>query len=56
GIVRPFSADAFIASIRKEAEVAKAIGCRTLVINSGAKSERYLKARYPELPPQAFVH
>lgn len=56
GIVRPFSADAFIASIRKEAEVAKAIGCQTLVINSGAKSERYLKARYAELPPQAFVH
>lgn len=56
GIVRPFSTDAFIASIRKEAEVAKAIGCTTLIINSGAKSERYLKARYPELPPQAFVH
>lgn len=56
GIVRPFSTDAFIASIRKEAEVAKAIGCTTLVINSGAKSERYLKVRYPELPPQAFVH
>lgn len=56
GIVRPFSTDAFIASIRKEAEVAKAIGCSTLVINSGAKSERYLKARYPELPSQAFVH
>lgn len=56
GIVRPFSTDAFIASIRKEAEVAKAIGCSTLVINSGAKSERYLKARYPDLPPQAFVH
>lgn len=56
GIVRPFSTDAFIASIRKEAEVAKAIGCTTLVINSGAKSERYLKARFPELPPQAFAH
>ena len=56
GIVRPFSTDAFIASIRKETEVAKAIGCTTLIVNSGAKSERYLKARYPELPPQAFVH
>lgn len=56
GIVRPFSTDAFIASIRKEAEVAKAIGCTALIINSGTKSERYLKARYPELPPQAFVH
>ncbi|WP_455640625.1 cobalt-precorrin-5B (C(1))-methyltransferase CbiD [Parabacteroides sp.] len=56
GIVRPFSTDAFIASIRKEAEVAKAIGCTTLIINSGAKSERYLKTRFPELSPQAFVH
>ena len=56
GIVRPFSSDAFIASIRKEANVAKAIGCETLVINSGAKSERILRDRFPELPPQAFVH
>lgn len=56
GIVRPFSSDAFIASIRKEASVAKAIGCDTLVINSGAKSERYLKSLYPSLPSQSFVH
>ena len=61
GIVRPFSNAAFIASIRKEAEVAKAIGCSRLVINSGAKSERFLKAylaeRFSEeLPPQMFVH
>lgn len=56
GIVRPFSSEAFIASIRKEANVAKAIGCETLVINSGAKSERYLKRRYSSLPPQSFVH
>ena len=56
GIVRPFSSDAFIASIRKEASVAKAIGCETLVINSGAKSERYLRSLYAPLPPQSFVH
>lgn len=61
GIVRPFSNDAFIASIRKEAEVAKAIGCSRLVINSGAKSERFLKGYLSEqlseeLPPQMFVH
>lgn len=56
GIVRPFSSEAFVASIRKEIEVAAANGIRHLVINSGAKSERFLKARYPELPPQAFVH
>ncbi len=56
GIVRPVSSDAFIASIRKEASVAKAIGCETLVINSGAKSERYLRSLYASLPPQSFVH
>lgn len=56
GIVRPFSSDAFIASIWKEASVAKAIGCETLVINSGAKSERYLRSLYASLPPQSFVH
>lgn len=61
GIVRPFSNEAFIASIRKEAEVAKAIGCSRLVINSGAKSERFLKSYLSEqlteeLPPQMFVH
>lgn len=62
GIVRPFSNEAFIASIRKEAEVAKATGCCRLVINSGAKSERFLKAYLSdrlgggELPPQMFVH
>lgn len=56
GIVRPFSSDAFVASIRKEIEVAAANGISHLVINSGAKSERYIKACYPELPAQAFVH
>lgn len=61
GIVRPFSNEAFIASIHKEAEVAKAIGCSRLVINSGAKSERFLKAYLAgklggELPPQMFIH
>lgn len=61
GIVRPFSNEAFVASIRKEAEVAKAIGCQTLIINSGAKSERFLKTYLEKshahaLPSQAFVH
>ena len=56
GIVRPFSNEAFVDAIRKEIEVAVAVGAPTLVINSGAKSEAFLKARYPDLPPQAFVH
>jgi len=32
------------------------LGIEHLVINSGAKSEKYVKEHYPELPPQAFVH
>lgn len=55
GIVMPFSEDAFIESIRKCLEVAKASGTPRVVINSGAKSERFVRARYPELPQQAFV-
>ena len=56
GIVKPFSSEAFIASIRREMEVAKALGCRNVVVNSGAKSERFVKQQYPNLPPQAFIH
>lgn len=56
GIVRPFSNEAFVDAIRREVEVAIAVGAPRLVINSGAKSEAFLKARFPGLPPQAFVH
>lgn len=55
GIVKPFSEEAFIDSIRKCMTVAKASGSDRVVINSGAKSERFLKALYPSLPQQAFV-
>ena len=55
GIVKPFSEEAFIDSIRKCMEVAKASGSERVVINSGGKSERFVKALYPDLPQQAFV-
>ena len=55
GIVKPFSEEAFIDSIRKCMTVAKASGTDRVVINSGAKSERFLKTLYPSLPQQAFV-
>jgi len=55
GIVKPFSEEAFIDSIRKCMNVAKASGTRRVVINSGGKSERFVKALYPDLPQQAFV-
>ena len=55
GIVKPFSEEAFIESIRKCMTVAKASGSGRVVINSGGKSERFVKALYPDLPQQAFV-
>jgi cobalt-precorrin-5B (C1)-methyltransferase len=55
GIVKPFSEEAFIDSIRKCMTVAKASGSDRVVINSGGKSERFVKALYPTLPQQAFV-
>ena len=55
GIVKPFSEEAFIDSIRKCMTVAKASGTERVVINSGGKSERFVKALYPTLPAQAFV-
>ena len=55
GIVKPFSEEAFIESIRKCMAVARASGSERVVINSGGKSERFVRARYPDLPRQAFV-
>ncbi len=56
GIVRPFSHEAFVEAIRREMEVALAIGCERIVVNSGGKSEKYMKTLYPSLPQQAFIH
>ncbi|MCR5270455.1 MAG: cobalt-precorrin-5B (C(1))-methyltransferase CbiD [Prevotella sp.] len=55
GIVKPFSEEAFINSIRKCMQVAKASGSERVVVNSGGKSERFVKGLYPALPSQAFV-
>ena len=55
GIVKPFSEEAFIDSIRKCMTVARASGSERVVINSGGKSERFVRALYPSLPRQAFV-
>ena len=56
GIVKPFSSEAFVESIRRAMAVARATGSPRVVINSGARSEKALHALYPDLPLQAFVH
>ncbi|RRD00282.1 cobalt-precorrin-5B (C(1))-methyltransferase CbiD [Prevotella sp. OH937_COT-195] len=63
GIVKPFSSEAWINSIRKEMSVglqaSKAESSKQeiqIVINSGAKSEHFMRKLYPKLPEQAFIH
>lgn len=56
GIVTPFSASSYIASITQGVDVAVANGSTELVINSGARSEKNLKALLPSLPDFAFIH
>ena len=55
GIVKPYSEEAFIQSIRKCMEVARASGSERVIIGSGMKSEQQLRSLYPDLPQQAFV-
>lgn len=56
GIVRPFSHEAFVESIRREIGVAVALRCHRIVVNSGGKSEKFMRSLYPDLPQQAFIH
>lgn len=56
GIVKPYSSEAFVASIRREMQVAKALGVSHIVLNSGAKSEKFAQQLNPDLPEQAFIH
>ncbi|SEA88604.1 cobalt-precorrin-5B (C(1))-methyltransferase [Pedobacter hartonius] len=56
GIVTPFSASSYIASITQGIDVAVANGADELVINSGARSEKNLKMLFPDLPDFAFIH
>ncbi|MBW8687086.1 cobalt-precorrin-5B (C(1))-methyltransferase [Chitinophaga rhizophila] len=55
GIVRPFSASAYIASITQGIDVAVANGCREIVINSGGRSENILRKRMDHLQEYAFI-
>lgn len=56
GIVMPFSNEAFLEAIRREMEVAKALNCERIVLNSGARSEKVVKEKFKDLPPAAFIH
>ena len=56
GIVKPYSASSYIASIEQGVDVAVANGIHELVINSGARSEKYIRALFPTRSEQSFIH
>jgi len=56
GIVKPYSASSYIASIEQGIDVAVANNTTELVINSGARSEKYLANKFDHLAEYAFIH
>jgi cobalt-precorrin-5B (C1)-methyltransferase len=55
GIVRAMSTAAWRASVLQAVDVAAANGVRHVVLSTGGRTERFARARYPELPEMAFV-
>lgn len=55
GIVKPFSLEAWKATIESGLQVALAAGVATAAFSTGRRGERLLMAKRPELPERAFV-
>ncbi|PIU53612.1 MAG: hypothetical protein COS90_05220 [Deltaproteobacteria bacterium CG07_land_8_20_14_0_80_60_11] len=55
GLVKPFSHQAYRATIASSLRVAQAAGLTHIGFSTGGKSEGYLKALLPKLPEEAFI-
>ena len=55
GLVKPFSHQAYRATIVAALKVARAAGLHHVAFSTGGKSEGYLRALLPEWPEEAFV-
>ncbi|MDD3311950.1 cobalt-precorrin-5B (C(1))-methyltransferase CbiD [Pseudodesulfovibrio sp.] len=55
GIVRPYSHDAWTATIEEGMDVALALGLDHVVLTTGRRSERLFLDAHPGTPPQALV-
>jgi cobalt-precorrin-5B (C1)-methyltransferase len=55
GLVRPFSHQAYRATIAAALKVARAAGLSGAVLTTGGKTEELLRAHLPTLPEEAFV-
>ena len=55
GLVKPFSHQAYRATILASLRVARALGINEVVYSTGGKSETHMREHLPTLPPEAFV-
>ena len=55
GTVRPYSHDAWQATISQGLDIARALGLSSAAFSTGRNSEKALQTLFPELPPQAFI-
>lgn len=55
GRIKPYSLDAYVQTIQKQLDLAVLNESKHIVMNSGGRSERYLKQRFPELNNLAFL-
>lgn len=55
GVVRPISAKAWTDTIDAALDVAKACGCKTVVLSTGRSSEMAVQKRLSPLPDEAYI-
>jgi cobalt-precorrin-5B (C1)-methyltransferase len=55
GLVKPFSHEAYRATILASLRVARALGRDRIIFTTGGQSEELIRAHFPEEPDEAFV-
>lgn len=55
GRIKPYSLEAYVQTIQKQLDLAVQNGNKHIVVNSGGRSERYLKEKYSDLADLAFL-
>jgi cobalt-precorrin-5B (C1)-methyltransferase len=55
GLVKPFSHQAYVATIDSALSVARANGAKEVILATGGRSEAFARRARPDLPEEAFV-
>jgi cobalt-precorrin-5B (C1)-methyltransferase len=55
GIVTPYSHEAYKETIRSSLDIARATGCRHIILSTGSRSEQCATRQFSHLPESAFI-